>query len=566
MELSGFSNLEVIGRGGFSVVYRAHQNAQSRDVAIKVLNVDIQDDAQRARFERECAATGKLGSHPNVMTVFESGYSADGKPYIAMELCEGGSLADRIAQGGPLPLDEALHLMIKIAGAVETAHRAGITHRDIKPENMLLTAYGDVVLTDFGISAFDQVRSGTATGGSFTLSHVPPEVLQGSSSEVPGDVYSLASSLFRLLTGKPPFADDTTPIAVAVSKTMNEPVPDVAGVPKSLNKVLSKAMAKTAASRYGSVMALAEALQGVQSELGYAVTNPVATAARTADTTRVATGAAPSRSANDLPSVEVAAVTGRTSTKKVLATVGAAIVLIGGGGAFAFQLLGGSDEKAVASEVTDSTAVTLTETTTTTAASTTTTATTTTSVAGTATGAAVPQTTTPPIANAASPTTAAKKKRAAAPTTTAAATTTTVAPTTTAAPAAPVVEAPTTTTTVAVRTPISTPVVIIPTFTIAPDTLKALTCANFESCAQKLFEAWKAGNRETAKLYATDFAVSIMFASPYSSANTGWAATVTKQTDYIWYISSTRTTRPTRFSFFFNNRQTDFKVQSVVVS
>lgn len=549
MEINGFSNLEVIGRGGFSVVYRAHQNAQSRDVAIKVLNVDMQDEVQRARFERECAATGKLGSHPNVMTVYESGYSSDGKPYIAMELCEGGSLADRIAQGGPLPLDEALHVTVKIAGAVETAHRAGITHRDIKPENMLVTAYGDVVLADFGISAFDQVRSGTATGGSFTLSHVPPEVLQGNTSEVPGDVYSLASSLFRLVSGNPPFADDTTPIAVAVSKTMNDPVPDLTGAPKSLNKVLSKAMAKTPASRYASALAFAEALQEVQRESGLAVTDPVASSvtSRVTEPIRPSAVTIPSGSGVRLPTVEAVSVVSKSSAGKVAALIAVVVLLVGGGGVFAFQQFGGGDDETAAIEIIDSTTSSMT-------------ATTSTTIVDVAVSANATETTVQPIGTVATPTTVAKKKRVVATTTTAA------APAGTAAPAAPATNAPTTTTTVAPKVSVSVPLVIVPTLTIAPNVLNLLSCSTFATCAQKLFDAWKAGNRETAKLYATDFAVDIMFASPYSSASTGWATTVTKQTDYIWFISSTRTTRPTKFTFFFNNRQTDFKVQSVVVS
>ena len=536
MDISGFSNLEVIGRGGFSVVYRAHQNAQSRDVAIKVLNVDMQDDAQRARFERECAASGKLGSHPNVMTVYESGYASDGKPYIAMELCEGGSLADRISRQGPMPLDEALHVTIKIAGAVETAHRSGITHRDIKPENMLVTTYGDVVLADFGISAFDQVRSGTATGGAFTLSHVPPEVLQGNTSEVPGDVYSLASSLFRLVSGRPPFADDTTPIAVAVSKTMNDAVPELAGAPKSLNKVLAKAMSKNPVSRYASAMAFAEALQDVQREAGFAPTNPVASsgAPRAIDPIRATASTTPAASIGHLPVVEAAQVTVRASTAKVAAIVGAAMLLIGGGGVFAFQRLvgGGGEGEAAAIEVVDTT-------------------TTTTSTLVEVVDSTMAETTAPVETTTTSTTVAKKKKKVVAAATTIAAPTTTVAPATT---------------TTTVKIPVSIPIVTIPTLTIAPNVINLVTCSSFAQCSQKLFDAWKAGNREFAKMYATDSAVNVMFATPYSSANTGWAATVTKQTDYIYFISSTRNVRPTKFSFFFNNIQTDFKVQSVVVN
>lgn len=536
MDIQGFSDLQLIGRGGFSTVYRAHQNAQSRDVAIKVLNVDIQDEAQRARFERECAATGRLGSHPNVMTVYESGITADGKPYIAMELCEGGSLADRVARSGPLPLDEALHVAIKIAGAVETAHQAGITHRDIKPENMLVTSFGEVVLADFGISAFDQVRSGTATGGSFTLSHVPPEVLQGNTSEVAGDVYSLGSSLFRLISGSPPFADDSTPIAVAVSKTMNDPVPELSGAPKSLNKVLAKVMAKSPTSRHASALDLAEALQEVQREAGFVKTNPVSssTAPRGAEPTRPVAITRPAGVAAQLPTVEVAGVAAKSSGLKVASLIGLVALLLGGGGVFAFQQFGGDGEDgASALEVIETTVVE-----------------TTVADTGSPETTVAAETTIAPESTVA-PTATVKKKKVVA--TTAAPTTTTTIP-------------PTTTTTVPVSSTLFIPRISVPVLTIAPNVINRLTCNSFATCSQKLFEAWKAGNRETAKLYATDFAVSIMFASPYAQASSGWAATVTKQTDYIYFVSSTRNVRPTKFTFFFNNLQTDFKVQSVVVN
>jgi len=537
MDIQGFSDLQLIGRGGFSTVYRAHQNAQSRNVAIKVLNVDVQDEAQRARFERECAATGQLGSHPNVMTVYESGITTDGKPYIAMELCEGGSLADRIAQSGPLPLDEALHVAIKIAGAIETAHQAGITHRDIKPENMLVTSFGEVVLADFGISAFDQVRSGTATGGSFTLSHVPPEVLQGNTSEVAGDVYSLGSSLFRLISGRPPFADDSTPIAVAVSKTMNDPVPELSGVPKTLNKVLAKAMAKAPTSRHASALDFAEALQEVQREAGFVTTNPVSSSAapRGAEPTRPVAITRPAGVAAQLPTVEVAGAAAKSSGLKVASLIGLVALLLGGGGVVAFQQFGGGGEDgASAVEVIETTVVE------TTVADT---------VAPETTVAA--ETTIAPETTVAPTTTVKKKMKVVA--TTAAPTTTTTIP-------------PTTTTTVVIKPIVTIPIVTIPVLTISPNILSALTCDSFAKCSQNLFEAWKAGNRATAANYASANAVNIMFATSYAQASTGWAATVTKQTDYIYFISSTRNVRPTKFTFFFNNIQTDFKVQSVVVN
>ncbi len=548
VEIKGFSDLTVIGRGGFSTVYRAHQTAQARDVAVKVLDVGALDESQRVRFERECAAMGRLGSHPSVMTVYESGYAADGKPYIAMELCEGGSLADRVAELGRLPLDEALHSIVRIAGAVETAHRSGITHRDIKPENMLVTSYGEVVLSDFGISALDPVRAGTATGSSFTLMHVAPEVLEGKPAEAPADVYSLGSSLFRLVTGVAPYADDSTPLAIAVSRIMNDPVPERAEVPKSLNKILAKAMAKSPSARYSSALAFAEALRELQKELGFSQTEAIvgssvspanSTRQLTSDnatTTELAqsTSTVPKASTTGprLPTVEAPVVERTPAWKKVLG--GAAVLaLLVGGGAFAFTQLGGdesveSGDSSAPADSSTSTTIDLSST-------------------------LVAQTF-PPVA---SPPTAAP---------------TTVPPPPSATTAAPAAPPPSVTAASSTTFPFLIPdlsLVAPPSsfITIAPGVFDAFSCSSFAVCAQKLFDAWKANSKASASLYATTAAVDSLFAFSFAPVSAGWNPTVTKQgSDYVYAATSTRIALPKKVTFFFVAGQSGFKVQTVIVS
>lgn len=543
VEIKGFRDVEVIGRGGFSTVYRAHQTAQSRDVAVKVLDVGLVDEAQKTRFERECAAMGRLGSHPNVMTVYESGYTNDDKPYIAMELCDGGSLADRVAELGRLPLAESLHSMIRIAGALETAHRSGITHRDVKPENMMITTYGEVVLSDFGISALDPVRSGTATGSSFTLMHVAPEVLEGKAAQASADIYSLGSSLFRLLTGAAPHADSTTPIAVAVSRIMNDPVSEVADVPKSLNKALAKAMAKSPSSRFASCLAFAEALQEVQRELGLPVTDCVVgsgtTPARTPteQVESVSSSSAPttqraSTTAPRLPKVEAPVLPTNPLWKKILSGAAVVAVLVGGG-VFAFTQMSGKDSG--------------------TSSDTSTPGATTTSVSMETSTLAVQ--TFPPVA--------ASSGSAA---TTAAPAATPAPAATTAAPVATTV-APAATTTFPLFTPLPSFTPIPTTFPLLnPGVISAILCGSFGECAQDLFDAWKSNSKTSANLYGETAAVNSLFAISYASTAGTWNATVSKLNDYTYEVKQWLPISPKRIRFFFVAGQSGYKVQSVAVS
>ena len=125
LRIDGYRDLHVIARGGFSAVYGAYQENFDRPVAIKVLAVDGMDANARRRFERECAVTGSLSREPNIVTVYDSGFTAGGQPYIVMEYFERGSLAEQITQSGPVGLEETLRVGVKLAGGLEAAHRRG---------------------------------------------------------------------------------------------------------------------------------------------------------------------------------------------------------------------------------------------------------------------------------------------------------------------------------------------------------------------------------------------------------------------------------------------------------
>ena len=148
---AGFEDPDEIGRGGFGVVYRCIQRALDRTVAVKVLTADLEPDNVE-RFVREQVAMGQLCGHPHIVNIFQVGTTAPGRPYIVMQYRPRGSLEAKIHNTGPIDWRDVLHVGVKVAGALETAHRRGTLHRDVKPANILLTEYGDPQLTDFGIA------------------------------------------------------------------------------------------------------------------------------------------------------------------------------------------------------------------------------------------------------------------------------------------------------------------------------------------------------------------------------------------------------------------------------
>lgn len=271
--IDGYDDLVVIGRGASSTVYRARQASHGRDVAIKVLTVDISDRKARRRFDRERSVNGRLSDHPNVVTVLESGLVEGRQPYLAMELFEHGSLADRLARRGPFELGETLHHGIRVAGALESAHRLGVLHRDIKPHNILLSRFGEPALADFGIaSLLENERAMTAA---LTPNHAAPELLEGEDPTAQSDVYSLGSTLYTLLAGTPPFAgpDGEGVLAQLLRITTSDmpPMPRT-DVPPTLAELLRTALARSPGDRPASAADFGRALQGVQTNLGLAAT------------------------------------------------------------------------------------------------------------------------------------------------------------------------------------------------------------------------------------------------------------------------------------------------------
>ena len=274
----GFDDLTEIGRGGFGVVYRAPQQGFGRDVAIKVLTGASSrlDDRARRRFERETATTGQLSSHPHIVTLHQAGFTEDNRPYLVMAFHERGSLGDRLEASGPLPWQDVADIGVSLAGALATAHAAGIIHRDVKPDNVLLDDFGSPVLTDFGIASVTGPDTATLTSTgqmTMTVAFSPPEVLDGARPDERTDVFALAATLFALLVGHPPFVrpgDES--VAQVIARMVREEPPDLVdnGVPQPLAQAIERALAKDPALRTPNAIAFGQQLQDAQRATGVA--------------------------------------------------------------------------------------------------------------------------------------------------------------------------------------------------------------------------------------------------------------------------------------------------------
>lgn len=270
-EIGGFRYIRVLGRGGFAEVFLYEQGYPQRQVAVKVLRHDA-DHPFRERFREEANVMALVSAHPAIVTILGADVSADGRPYLVMEYCPYPHMGIR-AREDPLSVAEALKTGIQIAGAVESAHRLGIIHRDIKPANILVTAYRHPALTDFGISA----TADRSMSDGVSVPWAPPEQVEGAPATVRADVYSLAATIHHLLTGHSPFGGDIADrdLTLMAERVVQHPVPPITNrpdVPPAFEQVLTKAMSKKPANRYGSALELARALQRVQHDIGLQVT------------------------------------------------------------------------------------------------------------------------------------------------------------------------------------------------------------------------------------------------------------------------------------------------------
>ena len=265
----GYDLLGELGRGGMGVVYKARDQNLKRTVALKmILSGAHASDEDMQRFQIEAEAVAKL-QHPNIVQIYEVS-EHEGRPYIALEFADGGSLDQKIA-GKPQDQQESAELIETLSGAMQLAHENDIIHRDLKPANILLTTDGEPRITDFGLAKrmdedSNQTKSGAVMG---TPSYMAPEQA-GGKSETLGpatDTYALGAILYHLLTGRPPF-QAATQLDTIMQVLTEEPV-----APRKLNPALAvdleticlKCLEKDVHRRYESAAALGEDLRRFQS-------------------------------------------------------------------------------------------------------------------------------------------------------------------------------------------------------------------------------------------------------------------------------------------------------------
>lgn len=258
INIPGYRILRPIGEGGMASVFLAVQESLDREVALKVMSPVLAANAEFAsRFVVEGKITAKL-QHPNLVTVYDIG-SHNGVYYLAAEYIPGGTLKEKLAEGG-LSVAQILDIATDIAQGLDFAHSKGFVHRDVKPGNVLFRADGRVVLADFGIAkAMDGSNSSTVAGASIgTPDYMSPEQARGEPVDGRSDLYSLGTVLYELLVGTPPYqAGD--PFTVALMH-VTHPVPELPEPYQWLQPLVSGLMAKQADQRYKTGAAFVDAL------------------------------------------------------------------------------------------------------------------------------------------------------------------------------------------------------------------------------------------------------------------------------------------------------------------
>ncbi len=267
-DIGPYRVLEKVGQGGMAEVYKGYHAALERYVAIKMLGRSLRSDPALAqRFQREAQAIASL-RHPNIIQVFDFG-DIDGGHYIVMEFVEGidlrAEMDRRRAAGQPFSPDEIVHILRQVADALDYAHGRDIVHRDVKPANILLAPDGAVILTDFGLAMLRNRVSQMTMGHTFgTPEYIAPEQAVDSRAAVPqSDLYALGAILYEMITGHPPFEDES-PLSLALKHINEEPIPPrryAPTLPEAVEALVLRALAKMPQERFASGQAMIEALR-----------------------------------------------------------------------------------------------------------------------------------------------------------------------------------------------------------------------------------------------------------------------------------------------------------------
>ncbi len=270
--LPGYSYIRPLGSGGFADVFLYEQDMPRRVVAVKVLVDDAVNPEVLRTFNAEADILARLSTHPSIVTILQASLSADGRPFFVMEYCP-DNMSSRYKKG-PLPVADALNTGVRIAAALETAHRSGVLHRDIKPSNVLITTLGVPVLADFGIASAVSLADDAPSVFAMSIPWSSPEVLlEQVTGSVPAEVWSFGATLYTLLAGRSPFelpSGERLPreqLQARIVKSKYVPTGrDDLG--ERLEGTLARALEKDPSKRQGSMFEIAEELRWAQFDLG----------------------------------------------------------------------------------------------------------------------------------------------------------------------------------------------------------------------------------------------------------------------------------------------------------
>ncbi len=274
--IPGLTYIQHIGQGGFADVFLYEQEWPRQRVAVKVVRPDVPlTEREKTMFTAEANSMARLADHPYIVSVITAGTTSPqegSRPYLVMRYCPPPDLGQRV-QVQPMSVSEAVATGIKLASAIETAHRSGILHRDIKPSNVLVTTYSEPALTDFGIAGgMHDVDADADVRISYPWS--PPELLDGrSNGSIASDVYSLGATIWNLLVGRSPFSipsgDNSSRALTARILHSTPPRTQRPDVPPALDLLLQQCLAKEPDHRPASAMELARGLQRIETQAGF---------------------------------------------------------------------------------------------------------------------------------------------------------------------------------------------------------------------------------------------------------------------------------------------------------
>ncbi len=260
-KIRGLSGWKPLARGGFTLVWEARQDLLARSVAVKVYQRGLAEDGYDM-FAREVGVIGRLSDHPGVVTAYDAGLLPDSRPYVIMGLCPGGSLTQWLNPEDLRSEDQVRWMGVRVADALAAVHAHGVIHRDVKPANILIDSFGSPRLADFGLATVAGTEPSATDALKLTPAYAPPEAFASSAASESGDVYSLAATLYALLSGAPPRSLPTDDGRLNVVEVAAQPITPIPGVNWFLMDVLMAALSSDSAAR-PSAAELRDRLSGV---------------------------------------------------------------------------------------------------------------------------------------------------------------------------------------------------------------------------------------------------------------------------------------------------------------